>query len=107
MTGPDPDLAADRRVLSRLVDRLVLAGEFVPCRAGNAEDTAAWTSDSPADQRDAARWCHPCPALDTCHVFGRRWPEQAGVYGGLTEQDRRPRRGRPAKTTTTESETAA
>ena len=60
---------------------------------------AEWfVSDDLDDQVRAAAECLTCSALTACRAYGLEWPKECGVYGGLTEAQRKPARGR---TTTT------
>ena len=53
----------------------------VPCH----NDPDPFISDSLADQREAARLCHTCPAFDACHEL--RLGEDAGVYAATLPSD--------------------
>lgn len=85
--------AAARRVLLDVLDAHTDAGRATPCRV---QPDAGWTSDDVDEQADAATLCGPCPAIDGCRLYGTAYPKEAGVYGGLTERDRRPERARKA-----------
>ncbi|MFF0943711.1 WhiB family transcriptional regulator [Kocuria sp. CPCC 205300] len=61
-------------------------GEPIPC---NGSDALDWISDQRAAQDRAATACHTCPALDACARYVLDHPEPAGVYGGMTTDDRR------------------
>ncbi|EYR61997.1 MULTISPECIES: WhiB family transcriptional regulator [Actinomycetes] len=73
------------------LEHLADTGYPSPCRAVPIPERAVWTSDTPADQQLAARLCQTCPALAACGEYGTAYPKEAGVYGGLTETDRRKR----------------
>lgn len=78
-----------RRALLAELDRLDRAGDPPACWAVPGPDRGPWTSDDPTVQAVAAAICAGCPALDPCRAFGATHPTEAGVYGGLTEHDRR------------------
>lgn len=80
------DRAAARRALLDLLDAHAAAGRAVPCRV---QPDAGWTSDRPDEQAYGARLCERCPALDQCRAYGLAFPKEAGVYGGLTDLERR------------------
>lgn len=73
-------------------DTLTAAGFPPECWAVPIADRAVWTSDDPTEQRDAARRCAPCPALTACRAYGLEHHDERGVYGALTETERRPRK---------------
>jgi len=77
-----------RRALLAVLTAHQDAGRRIPCLS--ASDVAAWTSDDPDDQAVAARACEPCPAIEPCRLYGVVFPKEAGVYGAMTEHDRRP-----------------
>lgn len=58
----------------------------IPCR-GHGRD--AWTSESPDLQQVAARACRTCPIFAECRTYGIAFPTEFGVYGGLTDKQRR------------------
>ncbi len=62
-----------------------------PDRACAGKDTNLWFPE--ADSRTAARAakiCRTCPLVDTCRDWALKQPPQlCGVWGGLTEHDRR------------------
>ncbi len=68
----------------------------VPCVG--ATDRTGWTSDDVDAQRLAAAMCAPCSVIAMCRAFGQHWPHESGVYGAVTDDERRPRRGRPRTT---------
>lgn len=90
--------ALDWRDLADAVERVRESGGRVPCRTGGIEATRGWTSSNPDEQRIAAAACGDCAALAMCREYAAANPLEAGVLGGLTEQDRKPKRGRPRKT---------
>lgn len=81
--------AEARRALLDVLDAHAAAGRTIPCREHR---DAGWTSDDPAEQAATAGLCEPCPAIDGCRLYGTAYPKEAGIYGGLTEHDRRPSR---------------
>jgi len=94
---------------ARDLDRVVLDAEVlaaqndgrpVPCRSVPLALTSAWVDadDDPRSDALAALACAGCAVLDACRTFGDRHPEVRGVYGGRSDAQRRPRRGRPRKT---------
>lgn len=58
----------------------------IPCRDGGTPD--AWIDDEPHTQRDAARVCTACPLRDACRTYAVTAREPAGVWGGLTAEER-------------------
>lgn len=60
----------------------------IPCRIGDPP-IDAWTSTTATDQAIAAAACRRCPALIQCRRYGLENPREVGVYGGLTEKERR------------------
>ena len=81
----------DRTMLNATIAEAINAGDTVPCIAD-----PRWTDDDdPNAQTVAALTCVGCPALDDCRAFGLAYPDEVGTYGGLTHNERRPRRGRP------------
>jgi len=92
MTAPDADRAGARRALLDVLDAHTQAGRAIPCRVW---PLAGWTSEDVAEQALAARLCPACPAVEPCRTYGLAFPKEQGVYGALTEQERRPRSGRP------------
>ena len=63
--------------------------QVVPCFNGNTQQRAHWTSDSAAECTSAARECGACPVVIQCRQYGVDHPKETGVYGGLTEKERR------------------
>lgn len=51
-------------------------------------DDDRFLSDSDTIQTLAALRCAGCPLLDRCRTYGLAWPEELGVYGGLTQKER-------------------
>lgn len=72
-------------LLAHLV-RLADDGFFATCLL---YPDAGFTSDEPSEQRIATRSCRRCPALAPCRAYGLENPGESGVYGGLTERERR------------------
>jgi len=102
--APDVDRAGARRALLDLLDRHTIAGRVIPCLTG---PLAGWTSDDEAEQALAARLCPACPAVGPCGEYGAAFPLEFGVYSAKTYTERRPRSGRPRKTTETTEEREA
>lgn len=82
----NPEREADREDLLAVLSRYSPAA--VPCLAVPLAVAAAWTSEDTATQAAAAAACRPCPVRSVCLGYGGRWPDEAGTYGGRTEQDR-------------------
>jgi hypothetical protein len=61
-----------------------LAGEL-PCQA----DPDLFFSAYHADIKRAKRFCLDCPALAACREWALTRPEWYGVWGGLSERERR------------------
>lgn len=78
-----------------LLERHEQRDEPIPCRTGDLTATAAWIGDYVDEQRVAAAACSPCPVKAECRVFGLTWREELGVYGGLTQPERRTTNQRP------------
>lgn len=78
-------LAPDFASLSALLDTYDYAA--IPCRASDTPED--WSSDDAGDQATAAKACPPCPAIDQCRAYGLAHRKEVGVYGGLTEKERR------------------
>lgn len=78
-------LAPDFASLSALLD--TYPHTAVPCRV--TSEPELWTSSDAADQEEAAAQCRTCPALDQCRAYGLKHRKEQGVYGGLTEQQRK------------------
>lgn len=89
--------APDWRDLADAVQSVVDTGGRVPCREGGLEATRVWISNNPVEQRAAAAACAECAAFTMCREYAIANPLEAGVLGGLTEQDRKPKVGRPKK----------
>jgi len=71
-------------------------GRMAPCLRW---PDAGWTSEDVEEQQLAAALCPACPAVELCRTYGAAFPHEFGVYGGMTDHERRPRLGRPRKTT--------
>ncbi|CAN5120637.1 hypothetical protein BH11ACT1_BH11ACT1_19280 [soil metagenome] len=95
MTATERDV--ERRALLELIADQLDRRRPVPCQTSPERDR--WTSDDPVDQRAAADACRECAALAACALYGTRYPDEFGVYGGRAGTARRPKRGRPAKGT--------
>lgn len=85
--GLPKSLEHDWRELSALLDHY---GERqpIPCRTGIVP-ASMWTGDSDAEQALAAAECSRCPALVQCRRYGLTHVKESGVYGGLSESERR------------------
>ncbi len=64
-----------------------------PC----AGRTSAWFRFSPDGQQDAADRCQACPVIAECDRYADDHHIEEGVWGGLTEQQRRARARRVAQ----------
>lgn len=73
---------AQRDDLDRLNQALAEA-DVLPC----GDDDRA-ISEDPRVQALAAPACRRCPALDLCRAYGIAWPDEVGLYGGMTQQQR-------------------
>ena len=93
----DLEREAARAGLLNLIGDQLNRRRPVPCVTGPAIERAKWTSDDPADQTAAAARCLDCAVFAQCRQYAEAHPEPAGVWGGLTEADRRPKVGRPAR----------
>lgn len=88
-SAPPPDRAdraAERNRLLGLIAGLADVGVEVPCR--DVEIRGWWTSEDQHEQEAAVHRCRDCPVLAECRTFGRRWPDQFGVYGAETQPQR-------------------
>ena len=88
-----PDRTAARRVLLEHLAHLADNGRMAPCLRW---PDAGWTSEDVEEQALAARLCLTCPAVEPCRTYGLAYPQEFGVYGAVTEHERRPALGRPA-----------
>lgn len=61
-------------------------GAHLPCRGGKGVE---WTSDDPAEQARAARWCQPCVARTACLGHALAVQDNYGVLGGQTSAQRK------------------
>ncbi len=82
MSGVDISEAQD--VALEILAQAIRRAGTTPCA-----DDDRWISDSPAVQALAARRCQGCPVFDQCDAYAQAHPQEAGVYAGLTEADRR------------------
>lgn len=96
MTPAERD--ADRLRLLALLADLSESGRRIPCMDGTVADVSGFTSEDEAEQQRAARLCVGCAGATTCGQYGTTYPKEFGVYGGATNSERQPKRGRPAKT---------
>lgn len=64
---------------------LIVAAEDTPCQSA----PSWWTSEDADYQRLAAAACRGCPLMQDCRDYGLTYRKERGVYGGLTEKDRR------------------
>ncbi|EMF31096.1 WhiB-type transcription regulator [Streptomyces gancidicus BKS 13-15] len=44
---------------------------------------------APLVEHEAKTYCARCPVVDACLSHALAWPERAGVWGGLSEDERR------------------
>ena len=93
--APDADRAAARRALLDVLDAHTNAGGAIPCRVW---PLAGWTAEDVEEQQLAASLCHRCPAVELCRTYGLAFPLEHGVYGSMTDHERRPRLGSRPKT---------
>jgi hypothetical protein len=96
--------SAQQTALRALIDAVRRAG-VTPCA-----DDDRFIDEDPHVQAQAARGCRHCPALSACAAYGRQYPTEAGVYGGVTEKAREtprpPRKPARARPTLTDAERA-
>jgi hypothetical protein len=85
------DRTEARRALVDYLQHLEDNGHTPVCWQADPRTQAAWTSDDHTEQATAARACQDCPALTACREYGRTFPRERGVYGGVTERDRKKR----------------
>lgn len=65
-------------------------------------DPEAFFPDKGGSTRDAKRVCHTCPIRRACLEYALTHDERFGIWGGLSERERRAlRRGRKQRHTTT------
>ncbi|MQA06902.1 MAG: WhiB family transcriptional regulator [Streptosporangiales bacterium] len=73
-------------------------GETAVCATANPE---VWFPQRgvPADAAVAKRLCRSCPLIDPCREWALAYPTAAryGVWGGLSERERRAERKRRAR----------
>ena len=98
MTAADVDRTAARAALLAHLAHLADNGRMAPCLRWPG---AGWTSEDVEEQRLAASMCRRCPAVELCRTYGLAYPQEFGVYGAVTDHERRPRSGQP-KTEPTE-----
>ncbi|RSN05999.1 WhiB family transcriptional regulator [Streptomyces sp. WAC 05977] len=66
------------------------------------------TSGPALDQAaQAKRVCHRCPVVSDCLAWALASGQDAGVWGGMTEDERRAMKGRPARRRTTKTTVTA
>lgn len=82
---PDHARPAYRR-LREAVDR---TGTLVPCHDIDAFTATEREHTQNAPQALAARICPTCPVLDECRAYGIANPNEVGIYGGMTQTERR------------------
>ena len=70
-----------------LMRQIAHRGPEVPCLASPTPEL--WTAEADTDQRAAARACHQCPLLHQCRQYALTQQETGGVWGGMTEAERR------------------
>ncbi len=94
----DPERDFDRMGLELAMEAAEQRAERVPCRSLPPRISSAWADED--DNRAstlAALLCSGCPVFDKCREFGLKHRSELGTYGGLSHQQRRPKRGRPSK----------
>ena len=95
------DISEAQAVALDILAQAIRRAGSTPCA-----DDDRWISDSPAVQALAAQRCQGCPAFDQCDTYAQAHPQEAGVYAGLTETDRRAVKvGRPRKQLTDDEKT--
>lgn len=97
---------AEHRALVDLIADQLDRGRPVPCVEGDVVPRAWWTDDDDEHQRLAGAACMGCSAFVACRRYGATWTKESGVYGGATDPQRQPRRGRPPKRAGTGTEAA-
>lgn len=97
------NLAHDWRQLQDLIADTVRR-QPVPCQTQDEETRALWTGTA-SEQTRAARECLRCPVIAQCRDYGLTHPSEEGVYGNLTQTERKkvaamttPHRARKAHT---------
>lgn len=81
-------------LMDAITEREEITGRPVPCRLGDLDATAHWTSPDRDAQDYAAACClAACAALGPCRDYVNRYPREAGVYDGKPEHSRVPRQG--------------
>lgn len=88
----------DRLQLMAFLSDLRTSGRPVPCQEARPAIAAGFTSEDDDEQQQAARLCVGCAGATACGRYGTTYPREFGVYGGATNSERRPRKGRPTKT---------
>lgn len=83
-----PGLVADWKSLGALIEA-TNARQPVPCRSGHIVPVESWTSDDADHLEVAAEACGFCPVKAACGAYGIAHPKAVGIYGGLTESQRR------------------
>ncbi|NTW41869.1 MAG: hypothetical protein HGA44_18640 [Cellulomonadaceae bacterium] len=91
-------LKADRAELLAFLGGLRECGRRVPCMDVPPAESACFTSVDESEQAMAARLCVGCAGATTCGLYGAKYPSEFGVYGGATNNERQPKRGRPRGT---------
>lgn len=71
---------------ARLQDEAARSPVVVPC-AGYG--WRLWHSEDDEEQAAAARACLDCPVMVLCDAYASTAGERWGVWGGVTEKDRR------------------
>lgn len=88
MNSATPEaMAHDWRALMDFIDA-DSKRQPIPCRMGGPAARSRFTGTD-AEQTEAARSCARCPAVGACKPYGLAHPKELGVYGGLTETERR------------------
>ena len=96
-----------RRALLDLIADQLERRRAVPCVTATPTVRGLWTNDDPGTQRVAAAACGPCSVFAACRAYGQAHPLDAGVYGGLGDRERAPRRGRPPSAAEPRAEVAS
>lgn len=87
--GVTAELAHDVTGLHALIATYA-ARQDVPCVSGRMVPRDYWTSDVPAERKQAAAECPTCPVLDQCRAFGIRNPTEWREHlSGLDQPQRR------------------
>ena len=58
-----------------------------PCAHGDAD--RYFPGDGNANPKTARALCHGCPVVNKCGTYAIERPDLAGIWGGLTEAERK------------------